>query len=85
MLMLSVADALVAISHIWGISQSVEKFLEVYHSNGTEVPSTDIQCTAQAALAIFGTVAAFLWTLILAIYIFSINFMEGKFHLNIVK
>lgn len=78
-MMLSVADALVAISHIWGISQKVEKFLAIYHPiNDTETESTDVECTAQAALAVYSTLASFLWTLALAFYVFSINCMEGK-------
>ena len=78
-MMLSVADALVAISHIWGITQNVEKFLKIYHPvNDTDIQSTDVECTTQAALAVYSTLASFLWTLALAFYIFSINCMEGE-------
>ena len=86
MTMLSIADAIVAISHIWGVTQHVEKFLDVYYPNGTEIQSTDIQCTAQAALAVFGTMASFLWTLVLAFYIFIVNCIPGgKIHYNYIN
>lgn len=79
--MLSVADLMVAVSHLWGATQNLEKFLEVYYPNGTEVSSTDIQCTTQAVLSVFGTLASFLWTLALVSYVFIVYCMQGMFKL----
>ncbi len=75
--MLSVADLMVSISHIWGSTQTLEKFMEAYHPNGSNFSSTDIQCTAQAALSIVGTVASFLWTLALVSYVLIVTSMPG--------
>ena len=79
--MLSVADLLVAISHLWGIAQNIEKFLPVYYPvNATNVATTDTQCTTQAAVAVFGTIASFLWTLTLTFHIFIFNAIPGMFN-----
>jgi hypothetical protein len=75
--MLSIADLLVAISHIWGATQTLEKFMEAYHPNGSEFSNTDIQCTAQAVLSIMGTLASFLWTLALVSYVLIVTSMPG--------
>ena len=75
--MLSIADLLVAVSHIWGATQPLENFLEAYHPNGTNFSSTDIQCTAQAVLAVVGTLASFLWTLALVSYVLIVTSMPG--------
>ena len=76
--MLSIADLMVAVSHIWGASQPLEKFLEAYHPNGTIISSTDIQCTTQAVLAVMGTLASFLWTLALVSYVLIVSCMQGR-------
>ena len=75
--MLSIGDLLLAVSHIWGISQNVEKFLEVYHPNQSDISATDVQCTTQAVVAVFGTMASFLWTLSLAFFVCSTNCIPG--------
>lgn len=75
--MLSVADLLVSVSHIWGATQDLENFMEAYHSNGSDFSSTDIQCTAQAVLAVIGTLASFLWTLALVSYVLIVTSMPG--------
>ena len=75
--MLSIADLLVATSHIWGATQSLENFMEAYHPNDTDVSTTDIQCTVQAVLAVIGTLASFLWTLALVSYVFIVSSMQG--------
>jgi hypothetical protein len=75
--MLSIADLLVAISHIWGATQTLEKFMEAYHPNGSEFSNTDIQCTAQAVLSIMGTLASFLWTLAIVSYVLIVTSMPG--------
>lgn len=76
--MLSVADMILAVSHIWGTSQNFEKFIEAYHPIGTNISSTDTQCTAQAVLAVFGTLSSFLWTLALVSFVFVMYLTEGN-------
>lgn len=75
--MLSIADLLVSISHIWGATQPLEKFLEAYNPNGSNFSSSDIQCTAQAVLAVVGTLSSFLWTLALVSYVCIVSSMQG--------
>lgn len=75
--MLSIADLLVAISHIWGATQSLEKFTEASHPNGSNFSSTDIQCTAQAVLAVVGTLSSFMWTLALVSYVLTVTSLPG--------
>ena len=68
--MLSLADILVAISHIWGSAQNLEKFIDVYYPiNHTDFSKTDTQCTAQAVLAIFGTMSSLMWTFALVLFV----------------
>lgn len=78
--MLSIADLLVAISHLWGATQKLENFMEAYHSKNasdSEFSTTDIQCTAQAVLAVVGTLASFLWTLAIVSYVLIVTSMPG--------
>ena len=78
MVMLSIADLLLAISHIWGATQTLEKFMEAYHPNGSDFSNTDIQCTAQAILAVMGTLSSFLWTLAIVSYVLIVTTMPGN-------
>lgn len=76
---MSAADILVAISHIWGVSNNYAPLQDTsiaysYDHHGehfwnSSVPpeSTYIECGAQAVLAIFGTISSFLWTDLLAL------------------
>ena len=71
--MLSVSDLIVAISHLWGVSQDFDKLLDIHYPNDT----ADIQCTTQAVLAVFGTLASFMWTLALVSFVFFTYCMKG--------
>lgn len=67
---LSIADILVAWGHLWGVSTDLERFLDVYSHYNTSAPTSDQQCSVQAAISIYGTVASFMWTVILTMLIF---------------
>ena len=67
---LSIADILVAWGHLWGVSTSLKRFLDVYSHYNTSAPGSDQQCSVQAVISIYGTVASFMWTVILAMLVF---------------
>ena len=73
---MSVADILVAISHIWGVSNNYAPLLlgtssiaYHHHDHGEHFrnSSEGTECGAQAIIAIYGNIASFLWTDLLAL------------------
>ncbi len=66
---LSVADILVAATHFVGIFI----FKKFFHPDDPDYQNnTDTLCSIQGALLMIGTIASFLWTISLAVYMFSI-------------
>ena len=62
---LSVADIIVAASHFVGLLTNYDRFL---YSNLT----TDAWCSVQAAITMYGTISSFLWTIAVALYMFTV-------------
>lgn len=81
---ISLADIIVAISHIWGVYNYYYELEPDARRTNTPAPSSSAsawltECGAQATLAIFGTISSFLWTLTLAFMaLVEIN-REGTF------
>ena len=67
---ISVADILVAWAHIWGISSHYERSFNAYRSANSSEHYADTGCAVQATLAVYGTLASFLWTVALAWFVF---------------
>ena len=67
---ISVADILVAWAHLWGVSLDFERFLDAYTPANSSILHTDFKCVAQATVAVYATLASFLWTIALAWYVF---------------
>lgn len=68
---LSIADILLATSHLWGVADNYERYFhrnQRAHDNGPD-GSTDAECDAQGALAVYGTLASFLWTITLSFFV----------------
>ncbi len=68
---LSVADILVAASHFVGLF-IFTKFHHPDDPDHYQPNNTDTLCSIQGAFNLFGTIASFLWTISLAVYMFSI-------------
>ena len=66
----SIADILVAWGHLWGISTPLKRFKDAYYPGNISAPSSDQQCSVQAVITIYGTVASFMWTVILTMLVF---------------
>ena len=68
---LSIADILLAGSHLWGVSLGYQKyFLHNDHlNNSAPNGSTDPMCDIQGGLAVYSTIASFLWTIILSFFV----------------
>ena len=76
---LSVADIIVAISHLWGLSTNLDDRFrpsenETDASNASNdtlgiFAGTDDSCTTQAAFTVLSTLSSFFWTDILAIFL----------------
>ena len=74
---LSIADILVAWGHLWGVSTPLKRFLPASHYNSSP-PTSDQQCSVQAVLTIYGTVASFMWTVILTMLVFVLIKSQQK-------
>ena len=79
-IMLSVADLLVAISHIWGVTQNIDRFMKETTSNSSYA---DTQCTTQAVFAVFGSLSSSMWTLALVSCALVTYCLEGTVLLKI--
>ena len=64
---ISAADIIVAISHIWGVTNNYEnvRHTSFAYNQGLNINQT-AECGAQAVLAIFGAISSFLWSDVLA-------------------
>ena len=67
---LSVADIFVAGSHFAGLLTNYRRFSTkpCFYTNG-DVSTTDTWCDIQGGLTMFGTIASFLWTIGVAVYL----------------
>ena len=84
---LSVADIIVACSHLWGLCSNLEPNLNAAHSRNSSALESgyNTSCITQAAFTVVSTMSSFFWTDILAIFLaFNIvfagcsnNFMTG--------
>lgn len=69
---LSIADILVAASHLWGVADGYEKYYDEKNRNAHNTGpngSTDNECDAQGAVAVYGTLSSFLWTITLSFFV----------------
>jgi hypothetical protein len=69
---ISAADILVAISHIWGVTNNYENLqynsIAYTHGKNHSISAAEsTECGAQAVLAIFGALSSFLWSDLLAL------------------
>jgi hypothetical protein len=67
---ISAADILVAISHIWGVTNNYANLQHnsIAYTHGTNISEAEnTECGAQAVLAIFGAISSFLWSDLLAL------------------
>lgn len=80
---LSVADIIVALSHIWGLTLNLEDRFKQHSHNSSTNSSTDEaipngydpSCVTQGAFTVLSTLASFFWTDILAVFLaFNIVF-----------
>ena len=66
---ISAADILVAISHIWGVTNNYVNLqhTSIAYTHGENISVAEsTECGAQAVLAIFGAISSFLWSDLLA-------------------
>ena len=69
---LSIADILLAGSHLWGVAAGYEHYFRTKNDNALNSGpngSTDVMCDVQGALAVYGTISSFLWTIILSFFV----------------
>ena len=71
LLNLSVADIIVAGSHLTGLFLNYERYVRA-DQQALEASSRDPRCVSQAAFTVFGTIASFLWTMAIAVYMFCV-------------
>lgn len=66
---LSVADIIISLSHFVGLLSNYESMFQE-DDNGTNVllSHTNPLCSTQGAFTAFGTVASFLWSMLIAVY-----------------
>lgn len=70
---LSVADIIISLSHFVGLLAKYESMFPINGEDGNftnvvTLPHTNPLCSAQGAFTAFGTVASFLWSMLIAVY-----------------
>ena len=68
---LSIADIILAASHLWGVSANYQHYFlknDNAHNSGPN-GSTDTMCDVQGAVAVYGTISSFLWTIVLSFFV----------------
>ncbi|CAI8004152.1 hypothetical protein GBAR_LOCUS3842 [Geodia barretti] len=69
---LSLADILVGGTHLWGVVGGYERYYAMRNQNALNNGpngSTDTACSIQGALAVYGTISSFLWTITLSFFV----------------
>ena len=76
---LSIADIIVAASHMFGVLKNLPQYVHVCDSEprGQEGRS-DIYCEIQAGFTMFGVIATYLWTVAMAVYLLVIIVFEKR-------
>lgn len=77
---LSIADILVAGSHFVGAMGNYERFIP-YYNNGSDriyASAHDPLCISQGAVTMFSSIALFLWTMCIAMYILALTLSVSK-------
>ena len=69
---LSIADIIVAISHFVGLFANFKRFIYQYNNETWNTSTTDPLCITQAAFSMFGTLASFLLSLAIGVYLVGI-------------
>lgn len=75
LLQLSVADIIVASSHIVGVNVIYPKYAD-YRNCGEPKNITDVVCEIQGGFTMVGTLGSFLWTIAIAVYLVVIAVFE---------
>ncbi|XP_064393993.1 cyclic AMP receptor-like protein A isoform X3 [Halichondria panicea] len=69
---ISIADIIVAISHFVGLFANFKRFIYQYNNETWNTSTTDPLCITQAAFSMFGTLASFLLSLAIGVYLVGI-------------
>ena len=72
---LSIADIIVASSHLWGLAMGYNVLMHQKHDN---VLNSSTLCDVQGALSVYSTIASFLWTIILSFFVFGTLMLPHK-------
>lgn len=77
---LSIADFIVAASHLFGVNINLPKFAETvcrdYEDNGNI--TSDLFCKVQGGVTVFSSVGSYLWTIAVAYYLLVIIVFESQ-------
>ena len=68
---LSIADMLVSGSHLWGVAAGYDSDFSHNDTMNTSGPigSSNTMCSVQGGVAVYFTIASFLWTIILSFFV----------------
>lgn len=78
---LSIADILVAGSHMFGVLYNLPRLVDSCNPTTDIISnqgSNDLPCVIQAGVAMYSVIATFLWTLAMAVYLLVIIVFEKK-------
>ena len=73
---LSIADIVVAASHLWGVAMGYN--VSANYTNNTEKSIRDTPCSVQGAVSVYSTIASLLWTIILSFFVFATLMLPNK-------
>ena len=66
---ISIADIIVSLSHLVGLIANFERFIYQFNNETWNTSTSDPLCISQAAFSMFGTLASFLLSLAIGVYL----------------
>lgn len=75
---LSIADILIAGSHFIGTMANYERYILQNETIGTFESAHDPLCVSQASVTMFSSIASFLWTMCIAVYMLALTLSVRK-------
>ena len=66
---ISIADIIVSLSHLVGLFANFERFIYQFNNETWNTSTSDPLCISQAAFSMFGTIASFLLSLAIGVYL----------------
>ena len=81
---LCIADMIVVLSHFVGLFTNFERFLPYYNHLSWNTSRHDPVCIIQGVFSIYGTIASFLWSMVIPVYLLVLLVSRRTFIVKVV-